>query len=329
MDSEREEDGMKGTYAVFSAIFALALTLAPLGVIGSRTGSRPTGAFPVSEGCFRILRTATGETEQVSEEDYTVGVLAAEMSPEAEPEALKARAVAAYTYACRRRADGNDGALGYDLTDDADSDQAYISKDEQVALWEDSYGCNRELLERAAYEVLGELITFGGRPILAVSHEISSGKTENAYELLEGNYPYLISVESSADLLAPDYLSTEEYDVAEFADMALELGITLVGEAESWLSEPVRSGSGGVVEYLLAGHSVSGLRMKKAFGLKSTSFELAYSRERFTFTVRGIGHGLGMSRFGAEHMASQGNGYREILEWYYPNTVIKKADRLS
>ena len=38
---------------------------------------------------------------------------------------------------------------------------------------------------------------------------------------------------------------------------------------------------------------------------------------KFVFTVKGYGHGVGMSQYGAEYMAKQGATYKEILNWYY------------
>ena len=92
----------------------------------------------------------------------------------------------------------------------------------------------------------------------------------------------------------------------------------------SWLSTPVRSESGGVITYALANHEVSGNDMRSVFGLNSTNFELQYVNERFVFTVKGYGHGVGMSQFGAIYMAEQGSDFEEILAHYYPNTKIEK-----
>ncbi len=38
--------------------------------------------------------------------------------------------------------------------------------------------------------------------------------------------------------------------------------------------------------------------------------------------VRGCGHGVGMSQYGAQSMAQSGAGYKEILSHYYPQSVI-------
>lgn len=42
----------------------------------------------------------------------------------------------------------------------------------------------------------------------------------------------------------------------------------------------------------------------------------------FIFEGRGWGHGVGMSQWGAYHMAQLGYSYREILSFYYDNVVI-------
>jgi stage II sporulation protein D len=43
----------------------------------------------------------------------------------------------------------------------------------------------------------------------------------------------------------------------------------------------------------------------------------------YQLTVLGNGHGVGMSQTGAGVMANKGKGFREILAFYYPGTVIK------
>ena len=61
------------------------------------------------------------------------------------------------------------------------------------------------------------------------------------------------------------------------------------------------------------------------FGLRSASFEVSYSSDtdKFTFTTYGYGHGVGLSQHGANNLANYwGYDYEEILEFYYPGTVI-------
>ena len=37
----------------------------------------------------------------------------------------------------------------------------------------------------------------------------------------------------------------------------------------------------------------------------------------------GFGHGIGMSQYGAKAMAEQGYNYKEIIDYYYENVVVK------
>ena len=40
--------------------------------------------------------------------------------------------------------------------------------------------------------------------------------------------------------------------------------------------------------------------------------------------MKGYGHGVGMSQYGALGMAKEGYSYKDILSHYYQNTTIKK-----
>ena len=52
---------------------------------------------------FSVLDVSTGEVLAVSARDYVIGAVCAEMPATFEPEALKAQAVAAHTYAVRQQ----------------------------------------------------------------------------------------------------------------------------------------------------------------------------------------------------------------------------------
>ena len=49
------------------------------------------------------------------------------------------------------------------------------------------------------------------------------------------------------------------------------------------------------------------------------SWEVPHSAT-ITFDGHGYGHGKGLSQYGAQHAASLGTGYREIVRYYYPGT---------
>ncbi len=60
-------------------------------------------------------------------------------------------------------------------------------------------------------------------------------------------------------------------------------------------------------------------------GLNSTCFTVFCAGDTVTFSVRGYGHRVGMSQYGANYMAAQGFDYRTILQYYYRGAEIKKA----
>lgn len=125
---------------------------------------------------FRVCDMQTDTVSVMTADEYIFGVLAAEMPALYENEALKAQAVAAYTLACRRRADNKDKS--YDITTDYTVDQSYITRSEAKKRWGDKYDEYSKKLEKAVGDVKNFAVTYNGEPITAVYHAISSGKTE-------------------------------------------------------------------------------------------------------------------------------------------------------
>ena len=55
----------------------------------------------------------------------------------------------------------------------------------------------------------------------------------------------------------------------------------------------------------------------------SSNFDLGFNGDTVIFKVKGYGHGVGMSQWGAEGMAQKNYKYDEILFHYYTDTQIK------
>jgi stage II sporulation protein D len=265
-----------------------------------------------------VLISQTDKVEEIAVKDYLFGVVSAEMPALYETEALKAQTVAAYTYAmCKAAKSEGD----YDITDDSSIDQAFIPYDDAMAKWGENAPTYEEKIRAAVKSVLYEKITYDGKLILAAYHAISSGKTENAADTWGGNYAYLTSVDSSGDKLSPNYLSTAEFTADELKEKLSEY-VTLSGDGGGWIGEISRTETGTVLTAVIGGKSISGGNIRKALSLRSANFDIAFSGGKFTFTVRGYGHGIGMSQYGADYMARQGSSWDEILTHYYPDTEI-------
>ena len=83
-----------------------------------------------------------------------------------------------------------------------------------------------------------------------------------------------------------------------------------------------RSSSGRIVDIEINSITYSGVNLRSLLGLRSTDFVIEKNNDGITFTTKGYGHGVGMSQYGANNLASSGFSYHEILSHYYTNTKI-------
>ena len=67
---------------------------------------------------------------------------------------------------------------------------------------------------------------------------------------------------------------------------------------------------------------VTGRQLREALGLRSNWFDVEDRGDTVRFVVRGYGHGIGMSQYGADAMARSGFGFDQILSHYYTGVEI-------
>ena len=249
-------------------------------------------------------------------EQYTLGVVLAEMPASFEPEALKAQAVVARTYARRRITLGDRHSECAVCTDSACC-QAYISEEEYIK----SMGCREDVakIRDAVRETAGKILTYGGELAEATYFSCSGGRTENASSVWGGDIPYLQAVDSPGEEDAPTYERMIYFTKEEFA---AAMGRTLTGMTETWLGKVTYTDGGGVDTMLIGGISYSGTQLRSALGLNSTAFVMTATAGGISVTTRGKGHRVGMSQYGADAMAVSGKNFKEILAYYYPGTEI-------
>lgn len=252
--------------------------------------------------------------------EYLTGVVAAEIEPSYETEAIKAQAVAAHTLMIFKKSENN--KQGYDISDNSAVDQGYIDKNDRQKKWGDDFSKYESRVKDAIGKVLNKTITYKSKPILAVYCDTSGGKTESAKNIWGGDYPYLVPVESISDMLSPNYISTVTYTKEEFSAMAQSLKVNLSNDSSKWIGKSTCSDSGTVLKIKIGDKELSGTKIREAFVLRSANFDLEQIGGKFVFTVRGYGHGVGMSQFGANYMAKGGSKYDEILKWYYSGCEI-------
>ncbi len=139
-----------------------------------------------------------------------------------------------------------------------------------------------------------------------------------------GELSYLQSVDSSFDETAPGYETVSEVSLDEFRDKIVDAddGAVFSSDPNSWVGESERSEGGGVKHITIAGARFSGSVIRDLFSLRSANFEIAVGENSVVFTVKGYGHGVGMSQYGANCLAKEGKKYDEILKYYYTGVSI-------
>lgn len=270
-------------------------------------------------GEFRILDTSSGRVITLSERDFLIGALAYEMPPTYETEALKAQCIACYTHFYRLKLTNgkkNDPSLkGADFAADLSKNQYYLNDSVLKEKWRDNFTRYHKKFEQivddCGYHIL---YNEANEPIDVCYHAISAGSTENGNDIFGIDSTNLRSVPSPWDKTAPGYLSTVTVSEEEMRSLSPDSDST---PAEKLIGKVRTTPSGSVLEIVVGGKSFKGSELRKKFGLRSAAFSVNYEKGSFVFTVRGYGHGVGMSQYGANCMAHDGASCEEILSHYY------------
>ncbi|MDF2632226.1 MAG: spoIID [Caproiciproducens sp.] len=294
----------------------------------SSTGISSTAPAVQNSSQFKILDTKSGKTITADDRSFLYGAIATEMSPDAQPEALKAQGVAAYTYYSRLRKQQKQNPTpslnGADFSADTQGWQIYVTKAQMQERWGKNFDTYYNNLTTVVNAVYGQVIKSDNDLADATYYAISSGNTETSEDIWGGKLKYLVSVASPGDVFAGGYQTTVTMTADQFKAAALKSAakVNLNGDAASYVGEIKRTASGSVKSIQIGGASITGSDARTAFGLRSANFTLTYANGVFTFVVKGYGHGVGMSQVGAEYMAAQGSTYQQILAWYYPTTTL-------
>lgn len=260
-------------------------------------------------------------------EHYLYGVVPSEMPVSFPAEALKAQAVAARSYVLSQL--GNYGSQGFDVLDNQQS-QIYKGFDGEHAL-----------VSRAVDETAGQVLCYRGQPINAFFHASSGGYTENCEDVWRDTLAYIRTREDPADFNNKYYNWVVSYPVDRLTTLVNE-GIkryNIPGPAATFaevtdLRELERTASGQRVKRLLiqgldpAGNPLqvevnNADRVRGVLGLNSALFTMRKETDargrlhNVVLTGSGMGHGLGMSQWGAAGMALKGYNYQDILQYYY------------
>ena len=281
-------------------------------------------------GTIKLLHKKTGEVEQVNIDDYLCNVVSAEMPADYEIEALKAQAVVARTYTIYKI--NNKKHENADICDDSTCCQAWVDKETRFSRWEESKReSNWEKIQKCIQETQGQIVTYQNQPINAFFHANSGGKTELPVNVWGGTgLPYLQVVETAGEEGYKQYESevelTQDELIEKLKTKYSDISIDFSNQENLKILEYTDSGRVKTVKF--GNHEISGVETRTLLGLKSTNFEISKENDKIKFTVKGYGHGVGMSQTGADAMAKQGKNYKEIINHFYSGVEIKEVNSL-
>lgn len=278
----------------------------------------------------RTVQVYVADKQKVEEMDineYLKCVVAAEMPADFEEEALKAQAVAARTYLYAHIEEAEKGNVteshnGAPICTDSKHCQAYISEEKRRESWDDADN-KWNKISKAVEDTTGQIMTYNGEIISAVFHSTSSGTTEAAVDVWGSEVPYLQSVPSAGDEQSPKYKSELTVSEEEFKNTVSEK-IEGTDWTKGLIGNISRSSTGGIVSIDVGGVNIKGTELRNLFSLRSTNVDIVQKDGNVVMSVKGYGHGVGMSQYGANYMASQGKKYDEILKTYYSGIKIEK-----
>ena len=278
---------------------------------------------------FDVYLPDTQEVKTYTAEEYLFGVVAGEMDIIFEEEALKAQTVAAYSLALyrkeKREKSPDESIMNADVTADSRIDQAFLTKEQVKEKWGSNYEQYSKKLEGIISSVQGKYLTYKGEIAQTVYHDTSSGKTETAENMWGSAIEYLVSVQSVGDILSPQYLTKISVPNDEFVRLLSENEVEIsANKLKTEIEIASRTESGTVLSVKFGEKSLKGTKIREIFNLRSANFDISFADNKVEFTVRGYGHGVGMSQYGANEMAKQGSSFEDILKWYYKGCEISQ-----
>lgn len=297
-------------------LLTLLLFLFPL-LISKESPGMKTGDLEAEIELCPFTIMVEGVDEPLLLEEYVKGVVAAEMPVSFHPEALKAQALAARTYALRTTKKGEQ-AIAKDV-----SAQVYYTEAERKKNWGKDFAKKEKKIEEAVEATAGEVILYEDELISAMFFSTSNGQTEAAKNFSGSDIPYLQSVASTGEeKLTPAYKEETKFSLTEWnAAFGTDWNAVMFESLQL-----IRNSSGRVQKILTKGLEKEGREVRELLGLRSTDFNIAFdvTNQLVLINTVGYGHGVGMSQYGAEVLAQENSTAYDIIAHYYTGTTVKK-----
>ena len=272
-----------------------------------------------------VVRSVEGDrvtvVNELSIDDYLKGVLPREVIVTWPDQALRVQAVASRTYLASHL--GSHAKQGFDLCSEVHC-QVYGGMAKEHPKTNDAVESTRD-----------QILVYGGKPISAFFHSHCGGSTEQVQPVWgPANKPYLPRKKCGYCKANPRYTWSLSLRGEEILS-ALRAKTAVKGAKLKTLRVKKKSMSGRTQTITVvtdAGrYDLSGNEFRIALHpekIRSTLWtEFKRHGDGYQFQGKGWGHGVGMCQWGAKGQAEAGRDYRDILDFYYPHSELRKWSR--
>ncbi|MEF9952974.1 MAG: stage II sporulation protein D [Clostridium sp.] len=283
-----------------------------------------TGDIPI-----KVYYKAQDKVITMNMEEYIKLVVSSEMPASFHEEALKAQSVAARSFLVpKMKVAGGSGcpkAKGADVCSEVHC-QAFLPKEERMKKWGAEADSKWRKVSSSVEATRGMVLSYNNEIAKSIKYfSTSGGKTEDSQFVFGHSQPYLRSVESKGEEKAPNFTSVQKVSRSEFvskvkskySDAKLD-----PKNLEKQIKITDKTVGNRVKNVYIGGKSLTGVEMRSLFSLKSANFAFTFDKDSVIFNVKGYGHGVGMSQWGANEMGKTGKKYNEILTHYYTGIKI-------
>lgn len=171
-------------------------------------------------------------------------------------------------------------------------------------------GKEYDRIYRAVVQTQGQVVRIDQSFRELPYHKVSAGRTRSG-EVLGSEYHYVKSADCPEDMMSEEYLSIYYLTEKEYQDVFL-------CPFSKELFEIHRDSSDYVVEVQCETGQWSGEQVREMLHLPSACFWMEQMEDgRIRITVKGSGHGMGISLFTANEMIKNGADLSDILDKFY------------
>jgi len=244
-------------------------------------------------------------------EDYVKGVVNKEILPSWPLEAKKVQAVLARTYAIYKKMNRPRSSY-FDLKPSV-LDQVYggLGKEDLSA-------------NEAVNITAGEIITYNNHPARIYFHSTCGGSTASAKEVWGNSASYLRSVKCSYCKSSSLYRWKRVITMKSLNGKLKKHGIII---PDSVKTISVVRGKNRVKYVKIGVKNININKFRSYVGFSyiwSNDFAVKMSGGKLFFSGKGAGHGVGACQWGVAAMSKKGQKYDDILNFYFPGTLIKR-----